>query len=454
VDIVLDKSSDTLASLIITLKPEDYKPEVDKQLKKAGKQVQLKGFRPGHVPAAVVRKMYGKGFLIDEVNKLLNKGLSDYVRENKLQVVGDPVADRDRADAIDFDSQEEFTFSYQLGLASDFTVDLGTLGSVTRYTIEAGEQEVNETIENLRKQFHAHTQAEEVAEGDTIFGELKQLVAAEGVDPLETKTALPLNKVAADALGTFVGRKKGETFTFDITAAFPDEKDRALAIGVKKEEAANYTGEFSFSIEDITRHEPAELNQEFFDKVLGAGKATDEADFRAQVKTIMGQNYDRESNNLLRLDIEKTLLNSVLISLPDEFLKNWLLTTNEGKLTAEQIEEQYPDFEKSAKLQLIKNKVAEQANVDVTFEEVMNATRQMVLDQFGLGGREMDEEMKETIDKIARNYLLDEKNQGKNYSATFNRVFDDKVIDYIQAQLTVVDQPVSLDEFRTRANAE
>jgi trigger factor len=457
VDIVLDKTSDTNASLIITLKPEDYKPEVDKQLKKYGKQVQLKGFRPGHVPAAVVRKMYGKGILVEEINNLLNKSLSSYIRENKLQVVGDPMPDRERADAIDWDNQDEYTFSYQIGLASDFEVDLGTLGSVNRYIIEAGEQEVNETIENLRKQFHVHAQADEVAEGDTIFGELKQLAAAEGTTPdsarYETKTALPLNKVAPDALGTFVGRKKEETFTFDIVAAFPDEKDRALAIGVKKDEAANYTGEFSFTIEDITRHEPAELNQEFFDKVLGVGKAADEAEFRAQVREIMGQNYARESNNLLRYDIESALLDNVLISLPDDFLKNWLLTTNEGKFTSEQVDEQYPDFTKAAKLQLIKNKIAEQANFDVTFEEVMESTRQMMRNQFGFSS-DMGDEMKETIDKIARNYLFDEKNNGQNYSATFNRVFDDKVIEYIKSQLTLADQTVSLDEFRERANAQ
>jgi trigger factor len=452
VDIVLDKGSDTNASLIITLKPEDYKPEVDKQLKKYGRQVQLKGFRPGHVPEAVVRKMYGKGILVEEINNLLNKSLSNYIRENKLQVVGDPMPDRERADAVDWDNQEEFTFSYQLGLASDFEVDLAQMGSVNRYIIEAGEQEVNETIENLRKQFHTHAHAEEIAEGDTVYGELKQLAAAEGTTPYETKTALPLNKVAPDALGTFIGRKKDETIPFDIVAAFPEEKDRALAIGVKKEEAGNYTGEFSFTVEDITRHEPADLNQEFFDKVLGVGKASDEAEFRQQVRDIMGQNYARESNNLLRVDIEAALLDTVLISLPDDFLKNWLLTTNEGKFTPEQIDEQYPDFTKAAKLQLIKNKIAEQANVDVTFEEVMEATRQMVRDQFGFAG-DMGDEMKETIDKIARNYLLDEKSNGQNYSTTFNRVFDDKVIDYIKSQLAITDQTVSLDEFRERANA-
>lgn len=450
-DIVLEKAGETNASLIITLKPEDYRPEVDKKLKQYGKQVSLKGFRPGHVPASIVRKMYGKGILVEEVNNLLNKSLSSYIRENKLQVVGDPMPNREEADAIDWDNQDDYKFSYELGLASDFDVDLAGLGGINRYTIEAGDNEVDETIENLRKQFHAHTHAEDIAEGDTVYGELKQLTAAEGGTAFETKTALPLNKMTPEALGAFIGQKKGETVTFDIAAAFPDEKDRALATGAKKEEAGNLTGDFSFTIEDITRHEPAELNQEFFDKVLGARAASDEAEFRTKVKEIMGQNYARESDNLLRRDIEDALLDNILISLPDDFLKNWLQTVNEGKFTAEQIDEQYPDFTKSAKLQLIKNKIAEQADINVDFEDVMTATRQMVRDQFGFAG-DMGDEMKETVDKIARNYLMDEKNNGQNYTTTFNRVFDDKVIDYIKSQLTVADQNVSLDEFREKAN--
>ncbi|MBO0934147.1 trigger factor [Fibrella aquatilis] len=453
-DISLEKAGDTNASLVITLKPEDYKPEVDKKLKQYGKQVQLKGFRPGHVPAAVVQKMYGKGILVEEINAMLSKSVSSYIRENKLQVVGDPVPDRSQADAIDWDTQDEFTFSYQLGLASDFDVDLASLGAIPRYEIEAGEAEVDSTIVDLQKRFHEHQHAEEAAEGDTIFGELVQLTGAdENATKLETKTALPLDKVAPDALGAFIGKKKGETITFDMAAAFPNEKDRALATGVKKEEAANLVGDFSFTIEDVTRHAPAELNQAFFDKVLGVGAAEDEATFRTKVHEIITQNYGREADNMLRADIEKALLDNTLISLPDEFLKDWLLTINEGKFTPEQVEEQYDDFAKSAKLQLIKNKIAEQADINVNPDEVLEATRQMVRDQFGFAAGSDDDGMSETIDKIARNYLMDEKNNGQNYTATFNRVYDDKVMEYIKSKVTIEAQPISMEGFRDRAAA-
>ena len=446
-DITLEKASDTNASLKITLTPADYKPEVEKKLKDYGRKVQLKGFRPGHVPASLVQKMYGKSILVDEINSMLSKTVSQYIRDNKLQVVGDPVPNREEADAIDWDNQSDFAFSYTLGLASEFDIDFSDLPSVPQYEIQAGDAEVTSTIADLQQRFHNHAHGEEIGEDDTVYGELKQVNVAEGETGFSAKTALPMNKMADDAKGQFVGKKKGDVVTFVLEQAFPDEKARANATGVKSEEAANLTGEFSFEVDDITRHEPAELNQEFFDKVLGAGAVEDEEQFRTKVAEVIRGNYTRESAQLLRLDIEKMLIDSTPILLPDEFLKNWLLEVNEGKFTPEQIDEQYNDFTKSVKLQLIKNKIAEKADIKVEFDEVLAATREMVREQFGFANSE-DEEMNKTIDRIARNYLMDEKNNGQNYTGTFNRVYDDKIIEYAKTQLTIVAQDVTVDEFK------
>lgn len=451
-DITLDKASDTNASLNITLTPEDYKPVVDKKLKEYSRTVQMKGFRPGHVPASLVQKMYGKGVLVDEINNLLSRSVSQYIRENKLPVVGDPVPDRNKADAIDWDNQTEFAFSYTLGLASEFDIDFADLPSVTQYEIQAGEAEIDSTIADLRQRFHEHTHGDEVGETDTIYGELQQINTPEGVTPFSAKTAFPMDKMADDAKGQFIARKKDDVVTFVLENAFPDEKARANATGVKKEEAAELTGEFTFTIDDITRHEPAELNQAFFDKVLGMGAVEDEAQFREKVAGIIRSNYTREADQLLRLDVEKTLIDNTPILLPDEFLKAWLLDVNEGKFTPEQIDEQYDDFTKSVKLQLIKNKIAENADLKVGDEEVLDATRQMVREQFGFMGGE-NEEMNSTIDRIARNYLIDEKNNGQNYTATFNRVLDDKVLTYAKSQITTVTQEISVDEFKAVAES-
>jgi trigger factor len=453
VEIVLDRSTDVNAQLRIKLQPADYKTEFDKKLREYGRKASVKGFRPGTVPPALLRKMYGKGLLIDEVNDLLQKTLTNYIRENKLQVVGDPIPDRVQADAIDWDTQNEFDFSYELGLASDFSIDLSHLPTVYRYDIDAGEAELNETIDNLRNQFSGHEHAETIAEEDTVYGDLQQLTGATD-EALATKTALPLKQMAADVLPLFVGKAKGETVTFDIVQAFPDEKARAMATGVDKDEAADLTGEFSFTIEDITRTAPGTLNQEFFDKVLGVGAVETEDDFRAKVLEVIKNNYNREAGNLIRLDTEKALLDTVPINLPDEFLKRWLVMVNEGKFTAEQIEEQYPDFTKSVKLQLIKNKIAEQTDIKVEFAEVMEITKQMVRQQFGFGnGMSGMPDMDDTIEKIARQYLMDEKNNGENYTRTYNQAYDDKVMAWVESQIQPQPKTIPVAEFKALAEA-
>lgn len=456
-EIALDKASETQASLKITLKPEDYKPEVDKKLKQYSKTVSLKGFRPGHVPASLIQKMYGKSILVDEINNLLGRTVSNYIRDNKLPVVGDPIPDRQQAEAINWDTQTEFVFSYTLGMASEFEVDFDQLPTVTQYTIEAGEKDVNETIDRLREQFHKHEHAEEAAEGDTIFGELKQVTAAgEETDadaqPFATKTALPLKQVAEDYLPIFIGKKKGETFTFDIAAAFPDEKARGQATGLKTEEAAQLTGDFEFTVEDITRHAPADIDQELFDKSLGQGQAETEEEFRAKVQEIINSNYVREANTILRYDIERALLENIPILLPEDFLKDWLFENNEGKVTREEIDQQFDDFAKSVKLQLIKNKIAERADIKVEFAEVLAVTEQMVREQFGFANTD-NEEMNQTVERIARNYLMDEKNNGQNYTSTYNRVYDDKVIEFAKTQISLQPQTVSFDEFKAIAES-
>ncbi|TAE30831.1 MAG: trigger factor [Cytophagales bacterium] len=450
-DIALEKASETNASLQITLTSDDYKPEVDKKLKQYSKQVAMKGFRPGHVPPALVKKMYGKGVLIEEVNSILSKAVSNYIRENKLQVVGDPVPNREEADAIDWDNQEQFKFSYELGLASDFEVHFDQLPSITKYEIAVSDKEIDETIERLQSQFHTHEHADAVADGDTIYGDLKQANASEDAEPFASKTAFPTNKMAEEGKVAFIGKAKGDVVTFTIETLFPDEKDRANATGVKKEEAANLTGEFTFEIEDITRHQPAEINQELFDKTFGVGQIESEEAFREKIREVITGNYDRESNTLLRYDLERELLN-IPILLPEDFLKNWLFETNEGKVSREQIDTEFDDFTKSVKLQLIKNKIAEQGDIKVEFEELMESARQMVREQFGFGSSD-DEEMNKTIDKIARNYLMDEKNNGQNYTSMFNRVFDDKVIEFAKTKVTVEPKPASFDEFKAVAEA-
>ncbi len=444
-EVLLEKNSPTLASLKVKLSKEDYQPKVDKTIKDYSKRVNLKGFRPGKVPANVIQRMYGKSILVDEVNNLLSTAVSSYIRENKLQVVGDPVPDREKAAAVNWDNATDLEFVYDLGVATDFDVNLSELPAVKRYSINVDDAELTKTIESLRERFPDSTHPEVSELGDMIFGELKQ----ESTE-FTTRTAIPTKQVAESALSQFIGVKKDDVVTFDIQNTFSDESAIAHVTGKKKEDVASLEGEYTLIVEDITRSAPAELTQDLFDKVLGAGVVENEEQFKEKVLEVIKGNYERETEALLRRDLENSLLENIAIELPGDFLKDWLEKTNEGKFTREQIEEQFGDFQKSLKLSLIKNKIADSEGVKVEYPEILEFTRNMVKGQFGIYGD--DENMKETIDRVAQGYLADKERD--NYTSIFNQVFDNKVLDVIRNQVPTDEQNIEVSEFETLAKGE
>lgn len=444
-EVLLEKSSPTLASLKVTLTKDDYQPKVDKTIKDYSKRVNLKGFRPGKVPSHVIQRMYGKSILVDEVNNILSNAVSTYIRENKLQVVGDPVPDREKAAEVNWDNPAQFEFSYDLGVATDFDVNLSELPAIKRYTINVDENELTKTVDSLRERFADSIHPEVSEADDMIFGELKQ----ESTE-FTTRTAIPTKQVKGGEVAKFIGVKKGDVVTFDIQNTFNDESAIAHVTGKKKEDVSELSGEYTLTVEDITRSAPAQLTQEFFDKVLGAGQVESEEQFNEKVLEIIKGNYERETEALLRRDIENALLDGIAIELPEEFLKNWLERTNEGKFTREQIDEQFGDFQKSLKLSLIKNKIADKESVKVEYPEILAFTREMVKGQFGIYGD--DEAMKETIDRVAQGYLADKERD--NYTSVFNQVFDNKVLETIRGQVSTDEQTIEVGEFEKLAKGE
>jgi len=444
-EVLLEKNSPTLASLKVKLTKDDYQPKVDKTIKDYSKRVNLKGFRPGKVPSHVIQRMYGKSILVDEVNSLLSNAVSSYIRDNKVQVVGDPIPNREKAEEANWDKPEDFEFSYDLGVASDFNVNLSELPAVKRYSINVDDNELNKTLDSLRERFADNIHPEVSELGDMVFGELKQ----ESTE-FTTNTAIPTKQLNEDSLSKFIGVKKGDVITFDIQNTFADESAIAHVTGKKKEDVSTLSGEYILTVEDITRSAPAVLNQEFFDKVLGAGQVESEEQFNEKVLEIIKGNYERETEALLRRDIENALLDNISIEVPADFLKDWLEKTNEGKFTRDQIEEQFEDFQKSLKLSLIKNKIADAEAVKVEYPEILEFTRQMMKGQFGIYGD--DESMRETIDRVAQGYLADKERD--NYTSIFNQVFDNKVLDIIRNQVTTDEQTIEVSEFEALAKGE
>ncbi len=444
-NVTFDKQSNTLAILNINLEQADYQPSVDKKLKEYRQKANIKGFRPGMVPVEMIKRMYGMPVLIDEINHKLSHVVNDYIKENKLPIVGDPLPVKlEEEEKIDWETQKTFDFAYEIGLSGDFEVDFTKIKPVNSFEIKAGKKEVEETIENLKSQFGEHVHGETVEEGDMIFGTFS-------LGDWSEKSAIPMKAIKETEKSLFISAKKGDTLNFDIQSVFIDQKSLALATGKKEEEVADLQGNTTFAIDDITRTGKAEMNQDFFDKVLGKDKATDEASFRAQLLEIIENNYKRESEYLLKIDSEAAIIEQTNIELPEDFLKKWLLEVNKGKFTEADIDRDFEFVKKDLRWSLIKNKIAEIAEIKVEYADVLEKTKEMVRGQFGMYDGGMDD----VIEKVANNYLNDKTNkEGESrFMEMFNKVYSDKISAAVVERIAQNKKIIDVEEFKEIAES-
>ncbi|MFT6880562.1 MAG: trigger factor [Psychromonas sp.] len=438
-----DKSSATNGRLKVILTESDYQAGVDKKLKEYAKTASVKGFRPGHVPLGYVKKLYGKSVLVDTVVNTVGETVNAYIKDNALKVVGDPLPDNE-ASVLDWENGKEFTFEYELGLASDFEVDLAKLPAIENYEIVPSDEQVNNSVTDLRKRFGVDAEPEEAELGDLLFGTLRQESSE-----FESQSGIPTDKVKKDSQKLFIGLGKGSKVSFDIQSIFETDKDLGFATGKSDEEAASLLGEYEYELTKISRVEAAELNQEFFDKAIGEGKASNEEEFRVALKEVIKQNYTRESAYLLDYEIEKSLHDNVKIDLPDEFLKKWLLEVNEGKFTAEQIESDYAAFARGLKLDLIKSDIAEKSEIKIEYNDVLEEVKSEIRAYFGnqgYGG------MEEFVEQMAKKQL-DENKDGafRNY---YNKAFGKAVIAFSRDKVKVENKAVQVEEFNEIAKGK
>lgn len=438
-DITLDKKDDQLSAILtVNLKEADYAPAVDAKLKDYSKKAQIKGFRPGKVPATLVRKMYGKGILADEINSLLGKAVDGYIKENNLKILGEPLP---VPTDVNFDTEKEFTFPFELGLLPDFELPADQSITLDRHKVELDEATLQETYDQIERQFGESTNPEVSEAGDSLYGKLKKTDEEGDGRPV----LFPIKKVKSGA-DKFVGLKPEDSVTFNLKEAFEgDAAAIASVTGLSKEDAESVEGEYVLNVEKINRTTPAELNQELFDKVFGKDTVTSKEEFDQKVRETVQENYDREADSLVNRTIIDKMVESTTVQIPTEFFKKWLVRANEGKLTSEQVEEHYADYEKELKWSMIRNKVVEEQGLKVENQEILDRTMQKILGQFNM---EMTPELEESVRGFADNYLRQE--NGKNYVQEYEAILAEKVVENLRGKVVVNDNPITAEGFRNQ----
>ncbi|SFS90169.1 trigger factor [Sphingobacterium wenxiniae] len=433
------KVDDVNANITVELAPEDYNPSVDKAIKEQAKKAKLPGFRPGMVPVGHIRRTYGKAILFDEINRVVNDKISEYIGENKLEVLGQPLPVDSDADAnYNWDFKDNFTFNYEIGIAPEFEIPFTAETEFTAYDIKADDETLAERIKNLRRSYGKMTNPEVSEEGDVLYATLKQ-DKEEGIE----KTTSVRTDIIQDAKikKSLVGLKKDDSVKIDVKKAFKVE-DLARILGVTEDEAADLdVTKFKVTVKNINRLEESDLNQEFFDKLFPAGEVTTEEDFTAKVREEVENLFKQNADQKLRNDLYTFGMEKVDVKFPEAFLKKWLKATNPN-ITDEELEEGFADFLSNLKWTIIENRIVTKNNLEVKYDEVVNLAKERIYAQIKMYNIN-DEPTDEQLNQFAMQLLQDREQA--------NRLFEEakalKVFDFLKESIKLNSKEIQYTDF-------
>jgi trigger factor len=442
-DITLDRQKSNEALIKIKLKEGDYQPQVSQKIKEYSKTAKIKGFRPGKVPFGLIKKMYGKSILVDEINRMLSALLSDYIKEQDLKILGDPLPNLEKSKSIDWDLQKDFEFEYNVGLVDDFSYDLSKR-KVTEFNIKVDDKIVAEELENIRKSYGDRITVDISEEGDILKG----VLTAPELD-IENEISIPIQQVDKKEQKKFTGKKSGDSVKFNILKAITDDAYRSRLLGKSDEELEGVKiSEVNFKIDEINRMEPAVLNQNFYDKLFGEGQVKSEKELKEKIKEHLVTSFQHETGGYLDQSIRKEILKATKIDLPNEFLKRWLLVSNQDKVNEADIDKEYEAYSEEMKWNLILNRIGDDNELKIENEDVVTKAKEMIIAQLASSG--LTEQMADQLDTFADNYLKG--NEGQNYLQVFNQVRNEKIMNLIREKVKISKKEVNLEQFKKEVN--
>ena len=443
-NITRENSDDLNAVLRVKIEKTDYEDKVETVLKDYRKKASIKGFRPGMVPIGLVKKMYGRAIQIDEINKIVTENIQKYLTDEKLDILGDPLPKTDEQEKIDFDTQEDFTFSFELGLTPAIDLKLSKKNKVTRHEILIDEKMKSDYLNNYTRRYGELRKAEVIEDKDVIKGKIEAVdnngnIIPEGLSAEDTSLGVDIIK-DEQIKGQFIGKELTNTIDFDLRKAFPNDTEIAGILHKKKEDVAELEGNFRFTVNEISRFFPAEIGKELFDKIYGEGVVNSEEEFMKKVEEEISINLKRESDFKLMMDIKSMVIEKTDFDLPEAFLKKWLLKVNENT-TQDQIDKEFDNFRKDLKWQLIRNKVARENEVNITEEELLKEAENITRYQFQQYG------LFYATDEQISNYAKETLKREEDAKRIADKILEEKVILIIKEIVKLENKSVSIEEF-------
>ena len=434
------KINDLTYQLNVNIEKAEAQEKKKKALNEYRKKVEIRGFRKGMAPMSLVEKMHGIQALVETVNQMISDAINSHITENKLNILGEPLPNEEKQKEIDWENAESYEFVFDIALAPKVEFTLSKDDKIVSYNVAVSEEAKKAYKSNMLKQFGKLENTESVKEEDFIIADLEQ-----GENKVEG-TYITLRQMAEEAKGQFIGKKAGESFEVNVHETFVNETDRAALLKVKKEELASVEPMWKVTIKEVKTFVEAEQTQDLYDRMFGEGVVTDEAGFEAKIAERIALEYKQESDFRFVLDAREYLLNKTNIELPEEFMKRWLFTINEGKFTMEDIEKDFALFCKDFRWQMISQYIMREQKMEITREEVLAAAKQIAKYQFAMYG--LNDVPEEQLNHYAESILANEK-EGRRI---VEKTEQDKVIGYVKSVVTLEEKEISIEDLQAMNN--
>jgi trigger factor len=432
-----------VAIISVEINSADYTGKVDKALKEYRKKAQIPGFRKGKTPMGIINKKYRISAIADEVNKLLQDELYKYITEEKLRVLGSPMPiDKE---PVDWEKTTDFTFKYEVGLAPEFDVEITSRDKLNYYKIHADAKIVDSYCNDIAKRYGKMSNPEISVEEDLIFCTIEQLdVNGEVMDNgIKNDATVAMDYIKdTEIKKRFLGLKKDDELSLNVMQAFTNHTDLGAMLNVDHTAIQNLVSDtFQFTVKNINRLAPAELNTELFDKVYAAGTVHNEKEFKAKVKGEAEAQFIGESDRMLKNDVVTYFIEKLKLEMPNDFLKRWLVQNSKQPITIEVLEKEYDTYAKSLQWQLIENKILENYEIKVTQDDVLAHAKGLIATQMKQYGQAEGDDQQLT--EIANNILKNEEERKKLY----DQIFDKRTLAVYKEHFKLTEKSISYDDF-------
>ncbi len=437
-----EETGELTAILKLKLEPADYGPAVEKVLKEQRKTASWPGFRPGQVPMNIIKKRIGKNVLVNEIERLVDTNLRNYIEENKLRVLGQPLPNQ-MHNTNNWDEPGEFHFEYQVGMAPQIEVEMDPKLGVEYPVVDVDDELVQKEIDDMQRRYGKLHDAGNAAAGDMVLGDLIELDGNGEIKPggLMNRTTITLSEMEPAVQELFIGKAVGDAVNVDPHKISKDHDDLARMLGTDHETVHGLNGPMLFRISDIKRMEPVEVGPALFERVFGPDAVADEAEFRAKVKQGIEEMFRSDSERLYKRLVLRAMKEKANIELPDSFLKLWISATSENPVTPQQVDEGYAEYASGLRRQLLEDRIVEKYGLEAKGEEINEFAKRQLADQFQRYGIPVPED--ERLQEMAGRMLGDREQVMKMRNA----IVEHKLMAHFKAMLNPTEKRMPLDDF-------